>query len=127
MNHNLHDGVDAISFAPTLSRTSTLTGAAKDLRDYMGKAKAILDAAAAIAGTDPTLNVKFQDSPDGTNDWQDMSGAAFAEVTDAASYQTIGIQIDPQRRYWRVIGTIGGTVSPEFNYSVTVIGKKDRI
>lgn len=122
---NLHDATSLVALAPQLVRTSTLTGAAVDVSKFEGEMKIIQDAGAASAGTAPTLNGKIQDSADGSTDWQDVAGATFTEVTDAAaSLQSIGIQANAVRKFIRYVGTIGGTSTPTFPFGASIVGVK---
>lgn len=94
------------------SRTSTTNGTGVDLKGATD-VLAILNCAAASAGTNPTWDVTIEDSADNSS-FAAVSGLAFTQVTNAASTQTM--QIDPRavRRYVRAVGTIGGTSSPAF-------------
>lgn len=108
-----------------LSRTATLTGTAFDTAGYQGQMAVILEAGAATAGTNPTLDVKIQHSDTTTSgDFSDITGAAFAQVTNAASQQIKLLDRNKTKRYIRVIGTLGGTSTPTFPYGVTFLGAK---
>lgn len=125
MTINAHDNFTSVEVAPVLRRTSTLTGSAIDIKDYVGKMKFILASAAAAAGSSPTLDVKLQDSADGSSGWADISGATFTQVTDAAdATEEIGVNIDGVKRYIRAVGTIGGTSTPTFDFGVIGVGAK---
>jgi hypothetical protein len=79
-------------------------------------AKAFLRISAA-SGTTPTLDVKFQDSYDGTN-WVDVASGAFAQKT-AANYSTLVLSnVGP---YLRAVYTVGGT-TPSFTFDLSVAG-----
>jgi len=111
------------------SRTATATGTGFDLEGSNGaegEAIIILSSDAASAGTDPTLDVKLQESDVEGSGYTDISGATFTQVTDAeASSQKISINTNDVKRYLRAIGTLGGTNTPTFTYSVELIyGKK---
>jgi hypothetical protein len=81
-----------------------------------GTAKAFLNITAA-SGTSPTLDIKFQDSYDGTN-WVDVASGAFAQKT-AANYSSLVLtNVGP---YLRAVQTRGGT-SPSFTYDLYVAG-----
>ena len=109
------------------SRTASADGTGFDLEGSNGaegEAIIILSSDAASAGTNPTLDVKLQESSDDST-WSDISGATFTQVTDAASSQKISINTNDVKRYLRAVGTIGGTSSPAFTYAVELIyGKK---
>lgn len=118
----------AVSLAAAGRRTSTLTGSAVDVLDYEGPAMFILNAAAATAGTSPTLDVKIQHSDTTTSgDFVDVTGGAFTQVTDVAG--TAGVQkkilnVASLKKYVRVIGTIAGTNTPTFDFAVEFVGLK---
>lgn len=118
----------ALSLAAAARRTSTLTGTHIDVLAYEGAAKILLNASAASAGTTPTLNVKLQHSDTTTSgDFTDVTGAAFTQVTDVAGtagLQELLVNVSNLKRYLRVIGTIGGTTTPTFDFSVEFIGIK---
>lgn len=104
-------------------RTSTLTPAnGVDIRQYDGPAHLIFTSSAATAGTAPTLNVKLQHSDVINSGFADVTGAVFAEVTDAAdSTQMISVQTAELKRYVRCVGTIGGTSTPTFGFAVSML------
>jgi hypothetical protein len=110
------------------SRTASANGTGFDLEGSNGaegEAIIILSSDAASAGTNPTLDVKLQESDASGSGYTDISGATFTQVTDAASSQKISINTNDVKRYLRAVGTIGGTSSPAFTYAVELIyGKK---
>ena len=73
----------------------------------------------AIDGTDPTLDIKFQDTPDNGVTWFDISGLAFAQVTDTPGQQVI-ISTRLYTSQVRCVATIGGT-DPLFTFVVGFI------
>lgn len=115
-------GVTVESLAGPAVRTATVTGAAVDVRDYDGDVAFIQDSGAGT-GTLPTLDGKIQDSADGSTDWADITGWAFAQVTTAASLQILKRTVNASRRYIRYVGTITGT-TPSFTFGVTMAGQK---
>ena len=119
-------GVSVLSLFDPAAHTATVNGSAVDILDYEGHAAAILQSAAGT-GTTPTLDVKLQDSADGSTDWQDVSGAAFTQVTDAAAAaEVIKFNASDVRRYVRAVATIGGS-TPSFTCAVSFVGKKQII
>ena len=87
-----------------------------------GTAVAILNAGAATAGTTPTLNVKLQHADDSTGtNAADISGAAFGQVTNAALCASLSIRPGELKPYIRAVATLGGTASPSFPASVTLL------
>ena len=110
------------------SRTASANGTGFDLEGSNGaegEAIIILASDAASAGSSPTLDVKLQESSDDST-YTDISGATFTQVTDAAqALEKISINTNDVERYLRAVGTIGGTSSPAFTYSVALVyGKK---
>lgn len=112
-----------LALAGAARRTSTLTGTAIDLQDYDGVGLVTLSSSAAAAGSSPTLDVKLQESADNST-FTDVTSGAFTQVTDAASLQYMTVNVSALKRYLRVIGTIGGTSTPTFDFSVTFAGVK---
>jgi len=69
----------------------------------------------ASSGSSPTLDVKFQDTPNGTL-WFDIAGASFTQVTGSTSSQIVSATRKFGRKI-RAVATIGGT-TPSFTFSV---------
>jgi hypothetical protein len=78
-----------------------------------------LAVAGTVSGTSPTLDVKLQDSADGSS-WAD-TGIAFAQVTATGSRQQRELKTKQGRPYVRVAATVGGT-SPSFGGTSVRIG-----
>lgn len=101
---------------------ASVNGPWTKIESCRGDALAILNAGAATAGSSPTLDVKLQEADDssGTNA-ADISGAAFAQVTNAAV--CAGIPFTPAQRkpYIRAVATLGGTSSPSFPAAVSLL------
>jgi hypothetical protein len=124
MSHFRGITIIALAAAARLT-TGANNGSAVDLKPYAGKAKLVLNANATEAA-DNTLNVKVQDSANGTDDWQDVTGWAFAQVTNAAaSLQVKEVDIDKCRRYIRVVRTVAGS-TPQAACSVELVAKLHR-
>ena len=96
-------------------------GAGVDLQGYQGVLKVILNSGAG-GGTNPTLNVKIQDSADNST-FADVLGKVFTQVTGNASIQSLAIDTGAVKRYIRADLTITGT-SPTFGLAVTAFGQK---
>ncbi len=122
MDLNVHDGTSLVALFGPAARTATVNGSAADMRDFRGKLSVILGSAAGT-GTTPTLDVKLQDSADGTSGWADIPGAVFSQVTTVASQQAIGLNVDEARQFIRGVATIGGT-GPSFNFVLFTLGRK---
>lgn len=106
---------------PAVRVTATGNGSAVDLNALAGDIAYTLMSSAG-GGTSPTLDVKLQDSADGSTGWADISGATFTQVTDAAdSHETIVVDSDAHKRHVRAVKTVSGT-SPTFDCGVTAVG-----
>lgn len=120
---DIHTGTTPLEILPVATRTASANGSAVDMRDYVGKVAFLLHSEAG-SGTTPTQDVKLQDSADGSTDWQDITGATFSQITDAAgAFESIGVLINGARRYVRAVATIAGT-TPSFAAGVSAVGKK---
>lgn len=110
---------------PTLTRTADANSGAVDTRDYEGHLGFLLSSTRASASDD--LNVKIQESANGTSGWTDVTGAAFTEVTATAdSTQTLYIEKNAVKRYLRAVGDVTGS-SVSISYSVHMFGYKREI
>lgn len=112
-----------LSFHPCAARTATGNGSAVDLGEYDGEIVAVLSSAAG-AGTNPTLDIKFQSAATSNGDYTDISGATFTQVGGAASGQKIAFNRDDVGRYIRIVYTIGGTNNPSFTFAVKGLALK---
>lgn len=103
--------------------TTTETGTGVDVSALDGVAAAILDSSLGT-DTDPTLNVKLQDCATVGGSYEDIPGATFVEVDDTAggSTQIISFDVAAAKAFVLAVGTIGGTGTPSFDFSVTLIG-----
>lgn len=110
-----------VELAANAARTSTLTGTGVDIRKYAGYGQVVLQSSAGT-GTNPTLNVKLQHADTVGGSYTDITGAVFAEVTDAAdSTQMIQLPVDEVKPFIKVIGTIAGTDTPTFSFGVSLV------
>ena len=122
MNYDIvADSITAFQVTPADARTSTVTGSAVDVRNYIGQLGFIQDVG-TVGGTNPTLNGKIQDSADGSTGWADVDGAAFAQVTATGNIQKITVNTRDVKRYVRYVGTIAGS-TPSFDMGVIGVGK----
>lgn len=112
-----------LTISDIAARTSTVTGSAVDLQQYIGKV-AFIQQVGTVSGTTPTLDGKIQDSADGSTGWADVSGATFStQVTASNNQQVIAVDVRSTKRYVRYVGTIGGT-TPSFAVGVIAVGEK---
>ena len=111
----------------TQAVTATGQGAAVPchLGNLEGRGIAILDAAAASAGTDPTLDVKLVESDDGEV-WTDVSGAVFSEVSASPLQQAIPVHIESRKTFLAAAYTLGvsDTSTPSFAFSLNLVALK---
>jgi hypothetical protein len=102
---------------------ATVNGAAIDRLQF---GSCVLHAACGAATGAPSaqsVNVKLQDSPDGTNDWLDITGAAVAALVANDTESQVDVNLLLVRKYIRVVRIVdftGGT-SPAIPVSTTLI------
>ena len=112
-------------FGNTTGIVATGAGTTVDLLPALGNYANAVMVVGTVTGTSPTLNVKIQESTDGTTwtDAVDASGntAAFAQVTTSSNVQVVGWQ--PRTRYCRSTATTGGT-SPVFPTTGTFLAQR---
>lgn len=113
-------GVSVTVLAVSATITATGNGAAVDVGDYQGIGLLVLNAGAANAGTD---TIKLQHSDDGSTNWEDVTGGAFAAVGTQASAQTLRINTDRLKKFVRVVDTLAGGAN-SVPRSVSLVGKK---
>ena len=90
------------------------TGTGVDVSGYSGDVYVILS---VEAGGNDSLDVKIQKSED-NSEWDDISGAAFTQVTSSASLQMIKIASADLDKYIRAYADVGGG-TPNYTLSVT--------
>ncbi len=73
----------------------------------------------AHAGTSPTLDVKFQDSPDNGTTWYDIDDAALTQVTTTNGQQRLVVNNAGPK--CRAVVAVGGT-SPSYTFALDVMG-----
>lgn len=103
--------------------TTTETGTGVDVSALDGMAVAVLDSSLGT-DTNPTLNVKLQSCATVGGTYADIPGATFVEVDDTAggSTQVIAFDVSAAKGFVLAVGTIAGTGSPSFDFSVTLLG-----
>lgn len=118
---NTNKGNAAIEILPAAARVATANGTGVDKTAYIGRGMIVLNIG-VVSGTNPTADVKIQDSADNSS-FADISGAAFAQKT-AAGTSTLAVDLDSARQYIRAVFTLGGTSTPTFNCAAVLIAKK---
>ena len=105
----------------SLERTASANGTGIDIRSSINaggrQMKAHLSVG-GVSGTNPTLDVKIQESDASGSGYTDISDATFTQAVDDTReekhFKTI-------KRYVRAVGTIGGTNTPTFDYGVLLM------
>ena len=111
-----------VSITPQ-SLSASGAGTALDLGAGDGGCFAVL-AVGAVTGTDPTLDVKIQESTASAGTYTDISGATFTQVIAATKGEVISFR--RSKRYVRAYATLGGT-TPTFLASVTLHQQKKSV
>jgi hypothetical protein len=118
------------SLAPQQLGAGATNGAAVDTGAAQPSLSFLLNVG-AVAGTNPTLNVKVQEAIEDpanpgnplASDWSDVAGATFAQQTTAAGdlWLRVGNNV---KRFVRMVATVGGSATPTFFVSGQVIAQK---
>lgn len=129
IENTLGQTLQTIALIPMSDITAGADGTGVDLQDFVGEA-AFFVAAKNVAGTNPTLDVKLQDSADNSS-FADVTGLTFTQVTaantKASVFHRLNVNVDGLRRYVRAVTAIGGTSSPQFLVAAYGLGvKKER-
>lgn len=120
--NNISQSLQLATLVAPAAVTATANQTGVDISTYVGELAVILTSAAGT-GTTPTLDVKLQESDAVGGTYTDISGAAFTQVTTAASVQKINVQVDGLKQFVRVVDTVSGT-SPSFTRGVALVGLK---
>lgn len=103
--------------------SATTNGTGVDLQGAINpggrEMKAILDIGSK-SGTNPTCDVKIQESDALGSGYTDISGAVFTQATAETSEQ---IHFRTNKRYVRAVATLGGT-TPTFGICVLLLTNK---
>ena len=88
--------------------TGNITGVAVDCQE--GGAEVPVLTLIGDIGGGTTIDVKLQESADGSTGWADMTGAAQAQITDASQDDVVYADTFFHRtqRYVRAVATFGG-------------------
>lgn len=111
---------DATVLGVSSTISATGNGLAVNVGEYQGLAMLLLNAGQTNAGT---VTIKLQHSDDGTTNWADVPGAAFAAVGTTASAQALSINADKLRKFARVVDTLAGGATGIVR-GVTLVGNK---
>lgn len=99
------------------ARTATANSSAIDVGDA-DKLILILSVT-AHSGTNPTLDVKAQDTPDNGTTYSDIASGAMTQVTTTDSVTRLAITSAFARKI-RIVATIGGT-TPSYTFACWVV------
>lgn len=118
------------SFFPD-AQISTFFGAGVDMKEAELGLFALLDIG-NVTGTNPTLDLKLQESDDDgvsdpftdVNDFRTGGVAAFAQ--QVAGQGLFSLTFKRSKRFVRAFATIGGT-TPSFTFSVTLHGMRKSV
>jgi hypothetical protein len=116
-NTTLIGGSGGVTTAMILNKTGAYNSDYIDVQTYT-EILAYLNVSAQ-AGTTPTLDIKFQGSPDKKN-WADI-GDAFTQVTTSTGL-TLKKLTANFGRYIRAVITLGGT-NPNYTFDFLLVGK----
>lgn len=117
---SVYDAIKAVfSFRPQAA-IATANGGNVDTFGF-NSAAFILEVG-AVTGTSPTLDVKIQESADGSTGWADVSGATLTQVTASNNSQILRVEGlgTNRKRYLRGVATIGGT-TPSFTFALEAL------
>ena len=112
------------AFAALVTRSTTFVGETIDLKDYDGNF-IVTQYSESTNGATVKLNGKLIQSENGSTNWTDVTGGAFAEVGNTAggAFESIIIESDGLQRYINYTGLITGT-TPSFAAGVSFAGQK---
>lgn len=117
----MHSGNFTVkNIVPAASFDADANGSAIDVSEYDDNVAVLLNASAGTGNM--TLDVKLQQSANGSTGWTDISGAAFSQVTTSASSQMISFNPAYTSKYVRAVVDVGGT-TPVFIVSAQLIGE----
>jgi hypothetical protein len=96
-----------------------------DLKDYVGNVAIVFNIGASTAGTNPTYDAALQSgaASDGSDAAAFSPAVAITQAT-AASHQVLSVDTRKAGRYLKIVQTIGGTSSPSFPVSISIVGRK---
>ena len=113
-----------VALAPAERVTANNNSTGIDISQYIGTLKIKLDAQNQ-AGTNPTLDVKIQESDTIDGTYTDVTDGEFTQVTDAAvADEDIILDTRALKKFIRTDDVIGGTDTPSFDRAVTLVGRK---
>lgn len=106
MKFSLHQFLKAVTgIVADNHAAGTVNGSAID---RLGFEEALVVVNSGTNGSSGTVNVKVQESDDGSTGWADIAGAAFPQITEANDNTIyVGrINLVGRKRYLRVVATV---------------------
>ena len=129
MSLRLHQGIKfQPAIRPQTAAAGTINGLAIDRLGFEDAALIVSVGAVTGAPTAQTVDVKVQDSADGTT-WADVEGLAVEQITAGDTYKELDINLSPLRRYIRAVATVaftGGT-APTIQLATDIALGKNRV
>ena len=112
-------GCTATLFATStgVSTSVDASGASVNLSSDVANIVSAILVVGNAAGTSPTMDIKLQESTDGSTNWTDVTNGAFTQVTTSNKVQVLPFK--PTKQYVRCTGTVGGT-SPVLETTVLI-------
>lgn len=110
--------------APLANAAGTRNGSAVDRLLQRSVTVVCNTGAATGSPSSGTLDVKLQDSADGSTGWADISGAAFSQkTTTTAEIRSINVDLSGAARYVRAVEVtaLSGGTSPTLPNSVSLV------
>ncbi len=107
---------NAATLFPMATRTATVTSGAQEVEGY-SNVVAYLNVTNVAGTLTPTLNVKLQDTVDGST-WYDVPNGAFAEITTAGQRRLLA---NNTGRKVRAVAAIGGS-GPSITFDLQIVG-----
>jgi hypothetical protein len=95
-------------------------GPVVDLKGMIGTAIVIADFGVETAGSGETLNAALYESDD-LETWTAVPNGAFAQVTTAASLQTLSFRPGERKRYLSLASVLGGSGVYPFSAHVLML------
>lgn len=106
MKYSLHQFLKAVvGIAADNHAAGTVNGAAIDRQGFE---EALVVVNSGANGTGGTVDIKVQESADGSTGWADVEGAAFAQIAEAND-NTIylgRLNLQGRKRYLRVVAVV---------------------
>lgn len=129
MSLKLHQSIKLQpAIRPQAAAAGTINGLTIDRLGFEDAALIVSVGAVTGTPTGQTIDVKVQDSTDGTT-WADVAGLTVEQITTGDTYKELGINLSPLRRYIRAVATVaftGGT-TPTVQLAVDMALGKNRV